>query len=72
MLCIVDLTHLLSWKDTIDILPTEFSTPMFWSNEELEELKGTGVVGMVSSLVGRNSSSTPFCAANTREGIAHP
>lgn len=28
------------------ILPTEFDTPMFWSNEELEELKGTSVVGL--------------------------
>ncbi|KAK3818907.1 MAG: hypothetical protein J3Q66DRAFT_281983 [Benniella sp.] len=35
------------WKPYFDILPTEFSTPMFWSDEELEELKGTGVVDKI-------------------------
>ena len=28
-----------------DILPDKFSTPMFWTDEELAELKGTAVVG---------------------------
>lgn len=27
------------------ILPTQFDTPMFWTEDELEELKGTSVVG---------------------------
>ena len=27
------------------ILPTSFDTPMFWEESELEELKGTAVVG---------------------------
>ncbi|KAG0232464.1 hypothetical protein BGW41_001858 [Actinomortierella wolfii] len=31
------------WKPYFDILPTEFSTPMFWADEEIELLKGTGV-----------------------------
>lgn len=26
-------------------LPSQFDTPMFWSEEELAELKGTSVVG---------------------------
>jgi hypothetical protein len=30
----------------LDILPSEFSTPMFWNAEEILELKGTGVAGM--------------------------
>jgi len=29
------------WKPYIDILPTVFDTPIFWSESELEELKGT-------------------------------
>ena len=28
------------------ILPKSFDTPMFWSESELEELKGTAVVGV--------------------------
>lgn len=31
-----------------DILPTRFDTPMFWSERDLEELKGTSVVGLSS------------------------
>ena len=26
-------------------LPSQFDTPMFWSGEELDELRGTSVVG---------------------------
>jgi hypothetical protein len=29
-------------------LPTKFDTPMFWNASELEELKGTSVVGLLS------------------------
>jgi hypothetical protein len=29
----------------LDVLPREFSTPMFWSQAELEELKGTSIYG---------------------------
>lgn len=29
------------WKPYIDILPTSFDTPIFWSQEELKELEGT-------------------------------
>ncbi|KAF9904903.1 hypothetical protein BX616_001142 [Lobosporangium transversale] len=35
------------WKPYFDILPTEFSTPMFWSEEELLELKGTGAIDKI-------------------------
>ncbi|KAF9969169.1 hypothetical protein BGZ73_008598 [Actinomortierella ambigua] len=31
------------WKPYFDILPMEFSTPMFWSAEDIELLRGTGV-----------------------------
>lgn len=30
-----------------DVLPTEFSTPMFWSNDDLKELEGTDVVDKI-------------------------
>ena len=33
------------WKPYFDILPREFDTPMFWNEEELAELEGTGIVG---------------------------
>ena len=29
------------WKHYLDVLPTTFDTPMFWSEAELKELKGT-------------------------------
>ncbi|KAF9178274.1 hypothetical protein BGZ51_003961 [Haplosporangium sp. Z 767] len=35
------------WKPYFDILPEEFSTPMFWSNEELKELVGTGIIDKI-------------------------
>ncbi|KAI1311919.1 hypothetical protein EDD11_003281 [Mortierella claussenii] len=35
------------WKPYFDILPTEFLTPMFWSDDELLELQGTGVADKI-------------------------
>lgn len=32
---------------TLATLPTEFDTPMFWSEDELSELAGTAVVGLL-------------------------
>ncbi|KAF8647120.1 hypothetical protein AX16_006952 [Volvariella volvacea WC 439] len=32
------------WNDYLEILPTKFDTPMFWNQEELDELKGTSIV----------------------------
>lgn len=29
------------WKPYLDVLPTTFDTPMFWTEAEIEELKGT-------------------------------
>ena len=33
------------WKPYFDILPREFDTPMFWNDDDLAELEGTGVIG---------------------------
>lgn len=33
------------WKPYFDILPREFDTPMFWNEDDLSELEGTGVIG---------------------------
>jgi SET domain-containing protein 6 len=33
------------WKPYFDILPKEFSTPMFWEQKDLDELAGTSVIG---------------------------
>lgn len=41
------------WKPYFDILPTEFDTPIFWSESELEELKGTV---LTSEKIGKNES----------------
>ncbi|PWN49685.1 SET domain-containing protein [Violaceomyces palustris] len=35
------------WGPYFDIMPTEFSTPMFWPEEDLESLQGTSVSGKV-------------------------
>ncbi|KAI8977011.1 hypothetical protein BDF20DRAFT_872393 [Mycotypha africana] len=32
------------WKPYLDVLPQAFSTPMFWTEEELKELNGTDVI----------------------------
>ncbi|KAI0066033.1 SET domain-containing protein [Artomyces pyxidatus] len=32
------------WRTYLESLPTSFDTPMFWSPDDLEELKGTAVV----------------------------
>jgi len=32
-------------------LPTQFDTPIFWSDEELQELQGTAVVGLLSNFL---------------------
>ncbi|KAG0348016.1 hypothetical protein BG004_006310 [Podila humilis] len=36
-----------TWKPYFDILPEEFSTPMFWSEDDLKELAGTGVIDKI-------------------------
>ena len=51
----------------IDVLPKEFDTPMFWTDEELKELKGTEVVsriGKVKSEEQYNQIILPLLAAH--------
>ncbi|KAF9429741.1 hypothetical protein BGZ94_009640 [Podila epigama] len=36
-----------TWKPYFDVLPQKFSTPMFWSDNDLKELAGTGVIDKV-------------------------
>lgn len=45
----------------VDILPTSFDTPMFWSAEDLAELQGTAVVGACGSLLLALASSHARC-----------
>lgn len=40
------------WKPYLDILPTKFDTPMFWSEAELKELEGT----VLTHKIGKQSS----------------
>ena len=40
------------WKPYLDILPTSFDTPMFWSEAELKELEGT----VLTHKIGKQSS----------------
>lgn len=44
----------------LDSLPTTFDTLMFWSVEDLEELKGTTVVGMFWSCLLTSQVQTSF------------
>lgn len=39
------------WGPYMRTLPITFDTPMFWSAEELEELRGTSVVGRSNNLI---------------------
>ena len=32
------------WRPYLDMLPRNFSAPLFWSDEEVEELKGSQVM----------------------------
>jgi SET domain-containing protein 6 len=41
------------WKPYFDILPTTFDTPIFWTETELEELKGTC---LTPEKIGKNKS----------------
>ncbi|KAK7692209.1 hypothetical protein QCA50_003833 [Cerrena zonata] len=41
------LQELSNWSGYLSILPSSFDTPMFWSEEELAELKGTAVVDKI-------------------------
>ncbi|KAG0092369.1 hypothetical protein BGZ93_009264 [Podila epicladia] len=44
------------WRPYFDILPEEFSTPMFWSENDLMELIGTGVIDKI----GKNEAESIF------------
>jgi hypothetical protein len=48
----VDILYELfrSYGYEIDTMPVRFDTPMFWPIADLEELRGTSIAGMVSSL----------------------
>ncbi|OCH87879.1 SET domain-containing protein [Obba rivulosa] len=35
------------WSGYLSSLPTAFTTPMFWTEEDIQELKGTAVVGKI-------------------------
>ncbi|CEJ01742.1 hypothetical protein RMCBS344292_15763 [Rhizopus microsporus] len=44
------------WKPYFDVLPREFSTPMFWNQDDLKELEGTDIV----SKIGKKDSDDLF------------
>lgn len=39
------------WSGYLETLPTQFDTPMFWSEVEIAELAGTAVVGLSARLI---------------------
>ncbi|KAH7368632.1 SET domain-containing protein RMS1 [Plectosphaerella cucumerina] len=43
------------WKPYFDVLPEQFDTPIFWSEDELKELEGTS---LTAEKVGKNESDT--------------
>ncbi|KAH8199614.1 hypothetical protein TruAng_006207 [Truncatella angustata] len=46
------------WRPYFDVLPEEFDTPMFWSNQELAELQASAI----SSKVGKDEADNMFRA----------
>lgn len=42
---------MVSLTAVIDTLPNQFDTPMFWSEDDLAELKGTSVVGLFKHII---------------------
>ncbi|KAI9768437.1 MAG: hypothetical protein M1840_004846 [Geoglossum simile] len=51
------------WKPYFDVLPDEFNSLMFWSEEELEELMGSAVLGKIGREItdaGFRGSLTPI------------
>ncbi|KAG1345377.1 hypothetical protein G6F62_004178 [Rhizopus arrhizus] len=44
------------WKPYFDVLPREFTTPMFWNQEDLKELEGTDII----SKIGKKESEELF------------
>lgn len=45
------------WKPYLDVLPTTFDTPMFWTEAELKELEGTV---LTHDKIGRQTSDDKF------------
>lgn len=45
-----------NWKPYFDVLPTEFDTPMFWSEEELKHLQASATVNKI----GKDSAEEMF------------
>jgi SET domain-containing protein 6 len=44
------------WAPYFDVLPTEFDTPMFWSEDELKDLKGSAM----ATKIGKASADATF------------
>ena len=51
---------------SLDILPTSFDTPMFWTEEELAELRGTSVVGLFDAYLMELDISSNFGSSNQK------
>ncbi|KAI8376131.1 uncharacterized protein BYT42DRAFT_573524 [Radiomyces spectabilis] len=44
------------WKPYFDVLPKDFTTPMFWKDEEMKELEGTDI----PAKIGKTEAETMF------------
>lgn len=47
---------LLNARDSTEALPNTFQTPMFWTDEQIQELKGTDIVDKI----GRQSAEDTY------------
>lgn len=56
------------WKPYLDILPTEFDTPMFWTDAELAGLQATSV----ASMIGRDEADKMLATKILPVIHAHP
>ncbi|KHN94930.1 SET domain protein [Metarhizium album ARSEF 1941] len=51
------------WKPYIDVLPLEFDTPMFWSEEELSHLQASATVNKIGKVVAEEMFRTRLIPA---------
>jgi len=56
MITIALYRMLMDGRDSIEALPNTFQTPMFWTDEQIQELKGTDIVDKI----GRQSAEDTY------------
>ncbi|KAB5545482.1 hypothetical protein GE09DRAFT_968499 [Coniochaeta sp. 2T2.1] len=62
-----------SWQPYLDVLPTTFNTPMFWSADELAELQASSVVSRIGAAEAENMIAAKIIpVVRGNEGVFFP